>query len=176
METKKCNKCGEIKNKADFFKSSRNKDGCRSHCKICENKSNLARQSKYKRTEYYQSGNYKEIKRKYYKQNKEKILSENAAWRQTFKGRLLAYKKAAIKRNVEWLLSDEDFKSFWQQPCSYCGDKIETIGIDRVNNNEGYHLANCVSCCSTCNTMKMTLSKEEFVNKITKILIYLKND
>ena len=170
MEIKKCNKCGEEKPKNQFFKSPRNKDGCRSQCKVCENKANLARQSKYKRTEYYQSGDYKEIKRNYYKKNKEKILSENAAWRQTFKGRLLSYKKAANKRGVDWLLTDEEFKSFWQLPCAYCGIPIETIGIDREDNNKGYVLDNCLSCCSTCNTMKMVLFKEEFIKKIKQIL------
>jgi len=170
MEVKKCSKCGEEKPKDEFFKSPRNKDGCRSQCKTCENKANLARQGRYKRTEYYQSGDYKEIKRNYYKNNKEKILSENAAWRQTFNGRLLSYKKAAKKRNIEWELTDDEFKTFWQQPCSYCGEEIETIGIDRIDNDKSYQFDNCTPCCTTCNTMKMTLSKTQFINKIKLIL------
>jgi len=176
METKKCNKCGLEKNKDEFFKSKRNKDGCRSSCKLCENKANRARDVKYKelRKEYRQGETYKEIKRNYYKTNTEKILADNAAWRQTFKGRLLSYKRAAKKRNVDWFLSDEEFKTFWQQPCSYCGDEIETIGIDRVDNTKGYYLENCTPCCSTCNTMKMSLSTEDFVKKIKKIITNLK--
>ena len=176
METKKCNKCGLDKNKTEFFKSKRNKDGCRSHCKVCENKANLSRQSRYSelRKEYRQGETYKEIKRQYYKDNIEKILTDNAAWRQTFKGRLQSYKRAAKKRGVEWLLTDDEFKSFWQQPCSYCGDGIETIGIDRVDNACGYKLNNCTSCCTTCNTMKMILTKEEFIIKIKTILKNLK--
>ena len=174
METKKCNKCGLEKPKEEFFKSSRNKDGCRSHCKVCENKANLARQSKYSRTEYYQSGAYKEVKRNYYKANTEKILTDNAAWRQTFKGRLLSYKIAAKKRNIDWGLTDEEFETFWQQPCSYCGDKIQTVGIDRLENDKGYYLENCTPCCSTCNTMKLAMTKTEFIEKIKIILINLK--
>ena len=174
METKKCTKCHEEKSKNEFFKSPRNKDGCRSQCKVCENKANLARQSRYKRTEYYKSGDYKEIKRNYYKNNKNKILSENAAWRQTFKGRLLSYKRAAKKRNIEWGLTDDEFKSFWQKPCNYCGEEIKTIGIDRVENDKGYFLDNCAPCCSTCNKMKLDLNHDDFINKIKQIIINLK--
>lgn len=172
METKKCKKCGLEKPKEDFFKSKRNKDGCRSHCKVCENKANLERQPKYakNRKEYRQGEVYKEIKRNYYKNNTEKILIDNAAWRQTFKGRLQSYKRAAKKRNFEWLLTDDEFKSLWQKPCSYCGEKIETIGIDRLDSTTGYVLNNCVSCCSTCNTMKLDMTKEEFIFKIKQIL------
>jgi hypothetical protein len=181
METKKCNKCDLEKPKTEFFKSPRNKDGCRSSCKVCENKANKAREQKYRengdyRKEYFASNEYKTIKQLYYEKNTEKVLKSNAAWRQTFKGRLLSYKRAAKKRNIDWLLTDEEFNSFWQKPCSYCGDEIETIGIDRLNSDEGYYLENCVSCCSTCNKMKMDLNKELFIDKIKQIIKNLKLD
>lgn len=172
MERKKCNKCNQIKPTDDFFKSKRNKDGCRSHCKICEKKANSERESKYSelRKKYRQGENYKEIKKKYYLDNKDKILQENSAWRQTFKGRLSSYKKAASKRNIEWLLNEDEFKSFWGKPCYYCNDEISTIGIDRIDNNQGYMFSNCRPCCSTCNTMKMALSDELFIKKIKQII------
>ena len=178
METKKCNKCNQIKPTDDFFKSKRNKSGCRTNCKVCEKKANSERESRYSelRKEYRQGDVYKEIKKKYYLDNKDKILSENTLWRQTFKGRLLSYKRAAKKRNIEWGLSDDEFKSFWQLSCTYCNDEIETIGIDRVDNSIGYLMENCTSCCSTCNKMKMDLSKDNFINKITQILKIYKND
>ena len=53
MESKKCTKCGELKLLEDYFKSKKYKDGHRSQCKVCESKANLARQSKYNRTDYY---------------------------------------------------------------------------------------------------------------------------
>jgi hypothetical protein len=179
METKKCKKCGLDKPKDEFFKSPRNKDGCRSQCKICENKQNKLREQTYReggdyRKDYFASDGYKTIKQLYYENNTEKVLKSNAAWRQTFKGRLLTYKRAANKRNIEWLLTDEEFKSFWGQPCSYCGNDIETIGIDRVDNNEGYYLNNCTPCCSICNKMKLDLSHDDFINKIKQIIKNLK--
>ena len=176
METKKCNKCGEIKGLNEFHKSSRNKNGCRSQCKICESKANSIRESQYKETrKSYRTGEtYKNIKREYYKKNKTKILTENAQWRQTFKGRLMSYKRAAKTRNIEWLLSEEEFKSFWGLSCSYCGGEIETIGIDRTDNTKGYIIENCVPCCNICNRMKMDLSKNDFLDKIKQITNFLK--
>ncbi len=175
METKKCSKCECDKELSEFFKSKRNKDGVRSQCKICESKSNNLRESKYRklRKKYRQTETYKQIKRDYYQNNKEKILSENANWRQTFKGRLLSYKRAAKKRNIEWLLSEDEFKSFWGINCSYCNCDIKTIGIDRIENEKPYTIDNCQSCCSTCNSMKMDLSEDEFINIIKKILRHL---
>lgn len=175
MDTKKCNKCNTIKPKNDFFKSKRNKDGCRSSCKVCENKANRARDVNYKklRKDYRQGDTYKEIKRNYYRNNKDKILTENAAWRQTFKGKLLSYKVGAEKREIEWRLSDDEFKSFWQKPCSYCGSEIETIGVDRLDSSIGYTIDNCTACCTTCNRMKLLMSKDEFINQIKLILKHI---
>ena len=63
---------------------------------------------------------------------------------------------------------------FWGIPCSYCGVNIKTIGIDRVDNTKHYELNNCVSCCSTCNKMKMNLTKDKFIDKILEIFKNLK--
>jgi hypothetical protein len=35
-------------------------------------------------------------------------------------------------------------------------------GIDRVNNNFGYLIDNCVTCCTNCNVAKMARTQEEF--------------
>lgn len=34
--------------------------------------------------------------------------------------------------------------------CVYCGDK-DKIGFDRIDNNKGHNLSNCVLCCEICN-------------------------
>lgn len=177
MENKKrCPKCGEEKERSFFHKNKQTKDGLKCWCKACVLIDNKSREEKYNLTRkaYRQGETYKEIKRNYYKTNTQKILTDNAAWRQTFKGRLLSYKRAAKKRNIGWLLSDDEFKQYWQQPCYYCGIDIETIGIDRIENDKGYFVENCVPCCTICNSMKMSLSQYEFTNKIKKIITHLK--
>ena len=73
-----------------------------------------------------------------------------------------------FKRRFE--LSYDEFLEFWQKPCFYCGDKIETIGLDRMNNEIGYKKSNIVSCCKRCNFAKgYKLSKKEFINLAVKI-------
>lgn len=86
----------------------------------------------------------------------------------------MSYKRAAKARNIEWLLSEEEFKSFWGLPCSYCGSEINTIGIDRVDNDKGYIIQNCTPCCNVCNRMKMDLSKDGFLDKLKQITNFLK--
>ena len=177
METKKCTKCGEIKNTCEFYKNSKAKDGLKTWCKTCHLEDSRKREKNYneKRREYRLKNKeeYRENKKKYYNDNKEKILNDNALWRQTFNGRLLSYKRAAKARDIEWLLNDEEFNLFWQKPCTYCGCEIETVGIDRLESDKGYFFENCVSCCSTCNKMKMELSKDDFINKIKEIIKFL---
>jgi hypothetical protein len=180
MEVKNCTKCKCDKELSKFYKSSRSKDGLKSWCKECQSEDNKKREKNYNeqrrlyRLEHKEE--YRENKRLYYIDNKDQILTNNASWRQTFNGRLMSYKRAAKKRNIEWMLTEDEFKSFWQLPCNYCSDPIDTIGIDRVENHKGYSIDNCTPCCSICNKMKMDLSKDDFINKITQILKNIKYD
>ena len=48
----------------------------------------------------------------------------------TLKGRFCRYKGVAKIRNIPFNLTKEDFIRFWQKPCIYCGQKIDTIGLD----------------------------------------------
>jgi len=84
-------------------------------------------------------------------------------------GRFVKYKAAAKSRNLEFTLTFEQFIAFWQQPCYYCQDTTKTVGLDRLNNDEGYITQNVVSCCSVCNLMKRGLSVTDFVKKCKKI-------
>ena len=80
------------------------------------------------------------------------------------------YQAGAKRRFILWDLTIEEFMEFWQKPCSYCGDPIKTIGLDRHDNNEGYYVYNVSPCCTRCNRMKSTLGREEFLNQCRKIL------
>ena len=70
----------------------------------------------------------------------------------------------------EFSLSYRHFlRRLWKEPCFYCDSPIETVGIDRVDNFQGYHDDNVVPCCWPCNQMKRILSVEEFIAHISKI-------
>lgn len=80
------------------------------------------------------------------------------------------YKYCAKKRGIIWDLSVTIFSNYWQKNCYYCGDKIETIGIDRIDSNLGYIPDNIIPCCKICNQMKSNMSLNEFYDHIIKIL------
>jgi len=93
-----------------------------------------------------------------------------------FKQLLLSYKKSARKRNLQFDLSDEEFKNLVTQNCCYCGSVPSSIakniskysifvysGIDRIDNSKGYSIENSVPCCKMCNEMKRALKKDEFI-------------
>jgi len=55
------------------------------------------------------------------------------------------------------------------RPCFYCGQKNDTKGLDRVDNNKGYLIENVVSCCQQCNLMKRDMSVNDFIVQIENI-------
>lgn len=80
------------------------------------------------------------------------------------------YQHNAKNRGFSFELTFEQFMTFWQKPCHYCGNNIETVGIDRVDNTIGYTLQNSVSCCKICNDMKKVLSVNEFITQCKRIV------
>jgi hypothetical protein len=111
----------------------------------------------------------------------------------TYNGLYKAF-KVRCRRMKSPTLTKEQWSSIVLQPCHYCGEmdnrnrwtrdttknsyiteeqkllytkKIN--GIDRVDNTQGYHLDNCVPCCTMCNTMKMSSKQDAFFDKVQQI-------
>ena len=82
-------------------------------------------------------------------------------------------RNAFLKKNL-FMLSQQDFEKLVIQPCYYCGfySNYKFIGIDRIDNNKGYILNNCVPACSMCNMMKSTNHPIAFLDKIELICNY----
>ncbi len=122
----------------------------------------------------------KVIRKRTYKRNRLDEIEKAKTYRSAHieRTRYIEIKSGAKKRHIEFNLTFEQFMIYWAKSCTYCGDKIETIGIDRVNNNRGYTQTNLVTCCYTCNWMKRHLNYTDFINhcdKILKIAKILKN-
>jgi len=82
------------------------------------------------------------------------------------------YKSNAKRRGIEWRLSKEEFIGWlWQAPCYFCGANIETIGIDRMNNEPYYDITNAIPCCFTCNAMKSGKPLRLFLEQCQKIAL-----
>ena len=152
MATKICNKCNITKDTSDFYKDIKSTDGIKHACKFCG-----SIQDKIWRSA-----------------NKEKFITSrrtaDKTWRQTLSGKYSQYKRGAKERNIEFHLSKNEFITFWNNPCFYCNKNITTIGIDRVDSKLGYSISNCVSCCTTCNMMKLDKSEKEFYESMIAIL------
>jgi hypothetical protein len=102
------------------------------------------------------------------------------------------YKYTAKRKSIPFLLSSDQFKQFIFQDCSYCGAKpklsimkiggnagrktvkqLTYNGIDRVDNNIGYTVSNCITCCSFCNGAKSDFSLEEFRIWIKQLVSFM---
>lgn len=108
-------------------------------------------------------------------------VNENAVYFQ--------YLHSAKKRNLLFELSKEQCIKLFNSECFYCGlkpytkkavhrNKLNLIerniyyyynGIDRKDNNIGYTLDNCVSCCKFCNKGKSVYSESDFINWIESV-------
>lgn len=94
------------------------------------------------------------------------------------------YKSSSRRRSLEFTLTSDEFKQLTSGECSYCGappvrlvggesgawGQYKYNGIDRVNNEQGYHAFNCVSCCTECNLAKRARSLEEFEEWLDRIV------
>lgn len=96
------------------------------------------------------------------------------------------YRLGAKTRNLKFNITREELITLSQNPCYYCGKLHSNYmnipnghsegwyynGIDRVDNNKGYTLDNCVSCCQQCNQSKRDYSKDNFMKWIKQVYEY----
>lgn len=93
------------------------------------------------------------------------MLENQAAYNILYKN----YRNNAKYRNIEFDLTDDEFRLLTQNNCYYCGKEPAQLcnsttgayiynGIDRVDNSQGYNLGNCVACCGECNRLKRNIT------------------
>lgn len=128
--------------------------------KFREYEQNRSRESKDRKKEY---------NKKYRELNKLKKTAYQKAYSQTLNGKYSEYKNRAKRSGLSFELTHNDFLQMWKSRCYYCGDTINTIGLDRLDNMLGYTVKNCVPCCVICNKMKHILSVESFFEQVEKI-------
>lgn len=96
-----------------------------------------------------------------------------------------------ITRNGKYkerIMSYSDYKTIVKKRCVYCGrthsrtlidnltnKQVKINGIDRIDSNKGYNLENSEPCCMTCNRAKNTMTKEEFLRWVSKVVINRRN-
>jgi len=152
--TVKCLDCGN-----DFICSNGNNTFCGS---IKDKVGCVYKRQKNRAVEFNKTYDKSEKKQSYFKQYFEKRKN-------TVSYRYNTYKTSSKAAGKTFDLTMDDFRSFWNEPCSYCGSDINGIGLDRVDSSIGYILSNVIPCCSMCNYMKRHHDRELFLNHIEKI-------
>jgi hypothetical protein len=83
------------------------------------------------------------------------------------------YIRNAKSRGYDFELTVGQFQELVIQPCYYCGEKDEPLGIDRWDNTIGYTFKNSLPCCEICNKAKRDLSAPEFIQHFRRMIAHL---
>ena len=83
------------------------------------------------------------------------------------------YRGGARNRGLAFDLTIDQVQALAQGSCHYCGT-TPANGIDRMDSTQGYNVWNAVSCCATCNRMKMALGYDLFVAQAKRIAAHVK--
>jgi len=92
------------------------------------------------------------------------------------------YKFRAKKNGIKFDLSKDEFLSIIKSNCNYCGESPSQCkfdrtrnftemlnGIDKVDNDSGYIMENCVPCCTVCNLAKRNMGVDVFLDWISRV-------
>lgn len=107
------------------------------------------------------------------KEGREKSNKYERMYKRTAVGKFIQYRSKARQRGFIFTLTKEEFGLLVSQSCVYCGSK-ESIGVDRIDNDLGYSIENCSTCCTMCNMMKKNFSLESFLGQCRKITVFNK--
>ncbi len=102
----------------------------------------------------------------------------------------IVYRKVqggATKRNLVWELTKDQVRQLVTAPCHYCGiapvrcvtrwtGNFSWNGVDRKDSRLGYTVKNCVTACSSCNSMKCSIPYEDFVARIKRMAATLRGN
>jgi hypothetical protein len=130
----------------------------------------------------------REASLRYYHSHRDEILKKEREYfypryrkreqqkEKTILGRYRLGKNTANQKGLEWTLTLEDFSKLATQSCYYCLCAITNTtgcGLDRIDNNRGYHLDNVLPCCRKCNVVRSNiLTVEEMKIAMTAVLEY----
>jgi len=140
---------------------------------------------------YQKTPKFMEYQKKYYQTNKEKIGVNHKNYMEKYRQTSIAIYQilrwSAKKRNIDFLITLEDFKLWYnnqEQKCYYCNRTLNEIQqdirendkynhrltIDRKDNAKGYSLDNITLACYRCNTIKGDYFTEKEMVEIGRIV------
>jgi len=88
-------------------------------------------------------------------------------------GNYKQYTRSARVRDIEFSISKSAFDDITKNNCYMCGKQNSLThrnGIDRFDNEIGYIVTNCRSCCNTCNMTKNRYLYNDIISKFNQII------
>ena len=189
VTSKVCSTCHLEKPAHEFDRNRNRPDGLYPTCKECKSGLNHARVQKRWEVMQQQKPETKRCSHCHQEKPASEFYNNANAWdgtrlsqqckecmrQRSRAGRLPTlrarwYSYSSDSRGVGFSLSRDQFVSFWQKPCHYCGGVITTIGLDRVDNAVGYTMDNVVSCCEVCNVIKNTIPVDAWLAHLRRIV------
>ena len=189
-DSKKCSNCTRAPQQREEFINERGREcatctKCRAKGKKSDTKparreyhNDMQRENRY--DVIWRAKQLEERPEEYRKHNNEVSSTwraENAGhiarWNRTnVNHRMMAIKRAAMTRTIEWHLTDDEANAMLVLPCVYCGWldlEVRVNGIDRLDSAKGYTSENCRPCCKNCNYMKGTFDPKTFITWAKRI-------
>lgn len=152
-----CGKCKETKPYRDFHPERKGKDGLQAYCKMC-NRANV---------------------KLWQQAHKSTVSSYGHVYIRKDLSRYKYCIRHSKRRNIEFLLTFEQFKTLIHTDCHYCEgmfEKNETgFGIDRKDSAFGYRPDNCLPCCTICNKIKNNFLTVEEAKAAIQAIMQLRN-
>lgn len=131
---------------------------------------------------------YKTKRKEWELKNKDKLISYRKEYEKRVRDkphstlRRFNYSiRTAKDRQIIWKLSFDEYQILISRPCHYCSYQLgeavlKGCGLDRLDNQKGYILDNCVSCCAFCNFIKQDLLSADEMKKVAALLIGLRKN
>lgn len=92
------------------------------------------------------------------------------------------YRNRARLKELEFAISEEDFKRLTAMNCTYCGavpsacryrktlnGSFTFNGLDRLDSSLGYTIKNVVTCCKACNRAKQQMTESAFRSWVRRV-------
>lgn len=169
--TKKCSRCGEVKELDKFSKVKAYKDGLRYNCKSCvkiymdeynKHPESLKRSRDFRRKhpryftayakKYRQNNKYKESAKKYQQTYRAKPKKKEIR-------RIYSIQRRALKANALGMFTPEDFRNLcelYNNKCVACKNKRK-LTVDHIvplSKGGSNYLSNIQPLCGSCNSSK----------------------
>lgn len=143
-----CAKCGETKDVADFYRSSRSLSGHYSYCKACSSAANKARYRENRAAVLERQRAYRldpdvaardrANKADYYLRNRDAIRERARIWK------VYNYERAIARRQREYAENRDALRQLKAHPCADCGVQYPAAAMhfDHVRGTKLYNIGN----------------------------------